>query len=545
VWQRQEIQKLSRRKRVRLVDTIKRIERADAIVFLGAALSGVLMALAFAPFDMADAAWCCLVPLLISCSYAKPCHAIKIGITTGTIFWLITLFWLTKVTFVGLLILSLYCALYVAPFTLVAVWWIRTHGAGRFLHNAAFMIVITAVWVASEFARVTFFTGFPWNPLGVSQYQNVMLIQHASWGGVYAISGILVWVNAAIALTILRYLKKLARFGRSTHPEMLMGMTVILIAFVTGNKMYNQPELPGRETRIALIQPAIPQYDKWSEEKEEMIYQRLQDLTSQSILWTTPDLVVWPETALPYDVKQSEYCYDLVYSLARMGSPILVGSMDSEIRYDQKPLYYNSSFLFDTNGIIIEEYQKRHLVLFGEYVPFHQYVDIVNAMTPVMESFTPGSTSTVFQVPERKMPFSALICFEDSLPYLARHSVRNGARMLINQTNDAWFDPSSASRQHMAMSVFRAVENRVPMVRSANTGYTCEINARGQIQRVLMSENGQHDGPGFHLAVVNIPPDEMPLTFYTRHGDVFAWVCFAIGLTAMVPAVRSIRKQNA
>jgi apolipoprotein N-acyltransferase len=432
--------------------------------------------------------------------------------------------------------------MYVIPFAVVAAWWFRRFNVTRFLHNLAFMSVITAVWIASEFARVTFFTGFPWNPLGASQYLNTTLIQHASWGGVYVLSGILVWVNAAIAVTILRYIKKLARLGRSTHPELLLGMSAVLIMFVTGNNMFRSHKIEGREIRIALIQPAIPQDDKWDAEKEDMIYGQLWNLTSGAVEWTKPDLVVWPETALPYDVRLNEACYDLVYNLAKMGTPILVGSMDSEWIVGKDPRYFNSSFLFDTNGIIVQEYEKRHLVLFGEYVPFHQYVDIVNALTPVMESFTPGTTSTVFRLPGRDVSFSALICFEDSLPYLARHSVRNGARLIINQTNDAWFDPSWASRQHMALAVIRTVENRVPMVRSANTGYSCHINALGQIRETLVSENGRHDGAGFQLATVHVPPDLMALTFYTRYGDVMGWICLLIGITAFAPACRETRR---
>jgi apolipoprotein N-acyltransferase len=233
--------------------------------------------------------------------------------------------------------------------------------------------------------------------------------------------------------------------------------------------------------------------------------------------------------------------YGLVDGLARMGAPILVGSMDSETLVDRKPRYYNSSFLFDTNGVIIEEYDKCHLVLFGEYVPFHEVVDIVNAMTPVMESFSPGKTNTVFRVPQIGAPFSSLICFEDTMPYLARRSVRNGARLLINQTNDAWFDPSAASRQHMILSVFRTVENRVPMVRSANTGYSCHIRATGEIHQQLAGESGRHDGPGFQLVTVRVPPDDASPTFYTRYGDVFAWVCLAICLPFLWLAVRSVK----
>ena len=521
------------------------INRRDFLVLIGAVLSGLLMALVFAPFEMADAAWCALVPLLIASAYMKPSHVWRLGWVAGVVFWLATMYWLTKVTYVGWLLLCLYCGLYVIPFTLVSAWWFRRYGVGRFIMNAAFMVVITAVWVGSEYLRLTLLTGFPWNPFGAGLHANIAFLQHASWGGVYVLSGLLVWTNAAIALTILRYMKHHARLGRKPHPELMMGMALIVAAFVTGGRMARDVDVTGREMRIALIQTAIPQDEKWTVEKVDMIYERLRDLTASAVIWTNPDLVVWPETAVPDDIRLSESSYDLVDALSRLGTPILVGSMDAEAVADRKPRYYNSSFLFNNEGVIVGVYEKRHLVLFGEYIPYHEHIRFLTAMTPIMESFTPGTTSTVFRLPGRYIPFSALICFEDTLPYLGRASVKNGARLLINQTNDAWFDPSAASRQHMALSVIRAAENRVPMVRSANTGYTCAIDARGQVRDVLLDADGRHDGPGFRLVTVHVPPDHMALTFYTRYGDVFAWACLSIGLFCWAGAWRSNRAARA
>jgi apolipoprotein N-acyltransferase len=483
---------------------------------------------------MADIAWCALVPFLLAAAYVQPSRSWRLGWVAGATFWLITLFWLTRVTYFGWFLLSLYCGSFMIPVALVASWWLRRFGVERFPLNALFMVVITAVWVSFEYIRFILFTGFPWNPLGASLHENLAFIQHARWGGVHALSALLVWANAALAVTLLRYLKKQARFGRRPHTELMLGMTVIVLAFVMGGRMLHDADRGGRDMRIALIQPSIPQDEKWTRETEDMIYERLRDLTTAAVVFTRPDLVVWPETALPYDVRINEACYELVDGLSRLGVPILVGTMDTETLVDRKPRYYNSSFLFDTNGVILETYDKRHLVLFGEYLPLHEHITFITAMTPIMESFSPGATSAVFRLPDREFPFSTLICFEDTLAYLARASVRNGARLLINQTNDAWFDPLWASRQHMVLSIFRAVENGVPMVRAANTGYSCAIDASGRVREVLVGENGRHDGLGFQLVSVRLPPDDMPLTFYTRHGDVFAWACLPIGLIALV-----------
>lgn len=514
----------------------------DRWVWLGPVFSGLLITATFAPFEMADAAWCALVPLMISCAYVKPASAWKLGWVAGFVFWLTVMWWLIRVTAVGWILLCAYISLYFIPIAMMSAWWFRRFGISRFLLNWAYMLLVTALWIASEYARMNLFTGFPWNPLGASQYANLSFIQHASWGGVYALSGLLVLANAAIAVTILRYLQKQTRLGRKPHPELMLGMAVIVIAFVTGGNILREVKSEGEEVRLALIQPSIAQLDKWTPEKVDLIYAQLRELTSSAVLWTKPDLTVWPETALPDELMYSERSYELVEGLSRLGSPLLVGTMDAEYIADRRPIFYNSSYLFLTNGMAVQKYDKRHLVLFGEYVPLHEYVRFITAMTPLAESFSPGTTSTVFRLPGKDVYFSALICFEDALAYLGRASVKNGARLLINQTNDGWFDPSGASKQHMALAVFRALENRVPVVRAANTGYTCAIDARGQVREVLTGENLRHDGPGFQLVTVRVPDQQMNHTFYTRHGDVLAWCCLPFGLCVWLMAWRDSRR---
>jgi apolipoprotein N-acyltransferase len=272
--------------------------------------------------------------------------------------------------------------------------------------------------------------------------------------------------------------------------------------------------------RVALIQTNIPQDDKWDESTVSMIYRRLQELTQGALRAGRSDLIIWPETALPDDVATSESSYSLVFSLVTNGTPMLVGSMDTRWLGEGYPNFYNSSFLFDANGEAVQVYDKQHLVPFGEYIPLPRLLPFLKALTPIQESFSPGATATVFRLPGRGLPFSVLICFEDTVSVLARHAVRNGARLLINQTNDAWFDPSAASRQHMAAAVVRCVENGVPMVRVANTGVSCVVDRRGVVTTRLEDERGGIRLAGFKLAEVRPAPADMPITFYTRHGDI-------------------------
>ena len=250
-----------------------------------------------------------------------------------------------------------------------------------------------------------------------------------------------------------------------------------------------------------------------------------------------PDLLIWSETADPEELRNSPDAYNLVYELVTNGVPLLAGSMDTEWT-DQGPLYYNCTFLVDATGRIVQNYDKRHLVPFGEYIPLRQIFPFLKAVTPIQDSFTPGSTSTVFRLDQPPVAFSVLICFEDTVAALSRESVHNGARLLINQSNDAWFEPSCASKQQMILCVFRCVENRVPAIRCGNTGVSCVIDQSGRVIAMLTDQNGCPRVVGFKTASVNVPDETLPMTFYGRHGDVFAWLCAGLCLFAVVLPLR-------
>ncbi len=498
--------------------------------WLAPVLSGLLLAASFPPLEWGGAAWLALVPLLMALQLEGPAHSGRMGFLTGAVFWLISIHWLTRVTVAGWFTLALYCALYVALFALVLSFWLRRFGVSSWLANLGFMATAALSWAGFEYLRSVLFTGFPWNPLGASQHANLALIQIAAWGGVYAVSGVVVGLNAAVALTILRYLSSRRQGRRALYPEMIVALALLLAVFLAGARELKRPEPPSAPLRVALIQPNIPQDEKWDAAKIELIYTRLSELTRAALRAGRPDLIIWPETALPDDVRSSAPSYQLVYELATNGVPILLGSMDTAYPDDGHPLYYNSAFLFDGGGHIAQTYDKRHLVLFGEYIPWGGALSFINALTPIQESFTAGSTSTVFQLERPACAFSTLICFEDTVARLAREAVRNGARLLINLTNDAWFDPSSASRQHMIQCVFRCVENRVPGVRVANTGVTCCLDAKGRVTALLADVDGVTAVTGFKTAEVKVPLEQSPHTFYTRHGDRLAQAGAAWGL---------------
>jgi len=496
--------------------------------WIAAVGTGLLLAASFPPLEWSECAWIALAPLLIASRYADPRRALRLGFAAGLAFWMPTLSWLVYVTAFGWLLLAAYCSLYLAAFAVLTSLWFRWAGANRWTRNLLALVIVPAAWVSLEYARSNLLTGFSWNALAISQYRVLPLRQIAAWGGVSAVSAVLVVFNTGIVATVLRYREAGARPGRTAHPELAVAFLVMVLAMLHGIQTVRNDRPTMTPVQIGLVQTDIPQVDKWTEETVPLIFERLETLTQEILDGESVDLIVWPETALPSDVRYDPASLLLVTNLVQGGVPILVGSMDYVLPYDGPIRYYNSSFLFETDGTISHGYDKQHLVMFGEYVPLERWLPFMKAMTPNMASFTPGKVATVFRLAAPDIPFAVLICFEDTMPRLARNYVREGARLLVNQTNDAWFERSSAARQHMAHCVFRCVENRVPAIRCANTGVTCFIDHLGEIRSELKDESGSTFTAGQLVHWALVPQDDRDLTFYTRHGDVFAWGCLLV-----------------
>jgi apolipoprotein N-acyltransferase len=418
----------------------------------------------------------------------------------------------------------LYCALYFIPPAITAAVCAKRWGVGNLRKNIRLMFSVTVVWVGSEYLRSFLFTGFPWNPLGVSQYESPAIIQIAEWGGVYIVSACIVWMNMGFFITLRQYTLGLRSKKYRPHFELMIGLLPVAFSAAYGlNTLFNRLELR-QPVHVALVQPNIPQTEKWDQDKNQKILDRLEELTGAVTCLEGIDIMIWPETALPDFVRVSRPSQRLVKRMAGQGIPLLVGSMDITFSEAGDRIYHNSSILFDTNGDELAKYDKQHLVPFGEYVPFPK---VMSKFTPVDVDFRAGTESTLFPLRGRAS-FSTLICFEDIVAPLSVKAVRNGARWLVNQTNDAWFDPGSQSEQHLAHAVFRCIENRVPMARCCNTGVTCTIDAFGYVQRNLDPRTS-----GFTVSDIYPRPVGWRKTIYTRHGDAFAKLCLIAAATVI------------
>jgi apolipoprotein N-acyltransferase len=509
-----------------------------------AVLSGLLLSAAFPPLDWGFLAWFALVPLLLICWFVTPRRAFALGGLAGAVFWFSSTWWLLHVTWAGMIAVCLYSALYVAAFAWAAAWCLRLPGMRGRLWSFGPLVAWPALWVAFEFLRGSLLTGFPWSPLGNALYRNLFVAQAAEWGGVYLLSFLVMLPAAGIALTLARFAEGWRRGTRVPHLELWVSVLAVAVCFHTGQRRFERFRSRAANMTVAAIQPNVPQFQKWDESYRSLIHERLEEGVRLALARGKPDLMAWPETALPDYVLFSRSSFDLVAGLLKHGVPILAGSLHYTMEQEQ-PRHYNSAFLF-LPGQEGEpaRYDKRQLVLFGEYVPFERYLAFLRHLTPIEGSLAHGREDTVFWLPGTRQFFSVLICFEDAFPWLARRFVHAGARMLVNQTNDAWFDPSPASRQHLAHSVMRAIENRVPVVRATNSGFTCVLDRTGQVLGSIPIGAPDAQAADCLVERLFVPDADMSLSFYTRHGDWFAWACSALAAVLLLAAWR-VRQKSA
>ncbi|MDD5427972.1 MAG: apolipoprotein N-acyltransferase [Candidatus Omnitrophica bacterium] len=489
-------------------------------------LSAALLVLSFPDFNFEFLAWIGFVPLFFAIENKKPVKAFVISYITGIIFFLGTIYWLIHVTLPGMLIVVLYLALYFGLFGLACSHYFKTPKTYMLL------LLVPSVWTALELVRSHFITGFGWNLLGYSQSFTLPVIQIADLTGPYGVSFLVMLVNIAVYITI-KELRKKNYYLKAAAIALL----VVFAALYYGT-MRVRNVFTGEKVFVAVVQGNIPQVKKWDPSFRETIMNKYERLTREAAL-RHPELIIWPETSVPGFMESEPDLFDRVTSLAReIKIPILAGSPREDPAI--KDAYYNSAIFIDENGKIAGRYDKSHLVPFGEYVPLRALLSFVENFAPSpIGDFSAGKNYTVFDFfikrsakdkdrtlhLIKKARFSALICFEDIFPDLARRFVSAGANFLVNITNDAWFGKTCAAYQHAQSSVFRAVENRVNVVRAANTGVSCFIDQKGAMVGGVGSEKGSTFVEGYAIREITLTKTR---TFYNVYGDLFAYICVFI-----------------
>lgn len=514
-----------------VVATAERSWRVPRLVL--AIASGLLLGVAFPNLDLEPLAWIGFVPLLLAVRGTRPRRAFALGWTTGLVFYLVTVYWvvytITRYTAVpmvlaaGILVLmAAILACYHGAFA-AGLCWLEDRGLPAFW-------LAPALWVTLEWARSWFVVGFPWAALGYSQHRFHDLIQMVEVTGVYGVSALLVFFNVVAAEALV------VRRGRRELLAALSVLTVLVLFTPLAGRwrvasLASQP--PAGHLRVAIAQGNIEQDHKWDPAYQGETLVRYRELTAAAAA-LHPDLVVWPETATPFFFQQPGPLRDEVLAIAEQNHVnLLFGSPafrqdDAGVMREQ-----NRAYLVTSEGREVASYDKIQLVPFGEYVPFGSVLFFVSQIAPAVGEMEAGLAPTVFQIAGGR--FGVLVCYEGIFPALTRRFVADGADFLVNITNDAWYGPTSAPRQHLVQASLRAVENRTPLVRAANTGISAFIDADGRIR---------WQGPLFetawHVEEITWPGVR---TFYSRFGDVFAWMCLVVSVAAISTGLAGRRRR--
>lgn len=463
-------------------------------------------------------AWISLVPLLIAIYNEKPSKSFISGLITGYIFFSGSLYWIAGIKEFGilapyaLLLLSFYLALYIGVFCFLV----------SYVKKEYKLWFIPFIFVSLEYIRALFLSGFPWSSIGYSQFQNLSIIQISSLTGVYGVSFIVVLVNSFIAYFIINY--------RSINMRLILsGLSVLFIISISilfgyfSIKNLNSMMEENNKLDVVILQGNIPQDEKWEEENVEKtfeIYDRLSTIApSGTAAPKKNSLIIFPETAIPVYLLYDRKHLDFVSNIAkRQNSYLLTGIPDLVLdKSGNIDKYLNTAILIHPDGSILDRYDKIHLVPFGEFTPLRNLISFFEKFTAGFAEYSPGKKETVFEVDNKK--FSVVICYEIIFPHLVRRFLNKGAEFLVNITNDAWYGRTAMPYQHVSMAIFRSIENRVYIFRSANTGVSCIINPSGKITKYLdiFIRGGIKDSIKiFHKK-----------TFYTRYGDIFVYFCIA------------------
>jgi len=500
-------------------------------------LSGVLQVLVFPSPALYFLCWIALAPLIVAIAgpdgegsedgRGRDHAATSLGRglllawVNGVIFYAGTCFWIfhtlhvyggmsDQLTALLMVLFLLATGMHHGIFGLLLVGAAKAKHLGR---NRA-LILAPFFWVAAEILW-EWIVGFPWQPLGTAQVDNIPLSRIATWTGVYGLSFEIALVNTALAAAFL-----LPRERRRTMLTAAMGAAMILQLGVLVKPA------PSRPTHIAtLVQQNIPILEptQWT---YDFYRQTLADLSSISTAppgtsATKPGLILWPESPSPFFLDDARF-RQIISSIAqKMQSYVVVGGIG--MTPDRRPL--NSAALIAPDGAWVARYDKIHLVPFGEYVPSVFF--FVRKITKEAGDFARGTERTVFNGGYK---LGVFICYESVFPDEVRIFARNGAQLFANISNDEWFGPWSAPAQHLNMVRMRAIENQRWVLRATNNGITVSIDPYGRVvSRAPRNVRTTLEAP-FGL--------ESDTTFYTRHGDWFAWVCAIISLAAFVVRVR-------
>jgi apolipoprotein N-acyltransferase len=489
-------------------------------------LSGLLLFACFPLVSWSALVWVASLPLLMAVIAEKRwSRGFWLGYVAGAAFLAGSCYWFVNVMQgygnLSLIVAAGVLVLFVIVFASFygAFGLIETLVANKSVKAA--LVLSPFLWVALELARTYLITGFPWNLLGYA-VRPVGLEQLASFTAVYGLSFLAVATSALISWAL----------SEPAHRMRWMVLATWVALLVSAN-WFLQPPPPQPEPDVAvLVQPDIPLGERAMESwvpwtnpgpLDKLVEDSVDAVSKSGPTPLVPPLLVWPESSAPFFYGRDPVFRDAIDSMAKQADAYVVsGTVTFVGQGNSRP--QNAAILLGPDGQLLLHYVKIHLVPFGEYVPWWAFPGKVGKITAQVGDFVPGKSVQVAKTPEGVI--GIFICYEAIFPQLVRKFAADGAGVLVNISDDGWYGDTSAPFQHFEMARFRAIENGRFILRGTNNGITAIIDPYGRVRkRIPRNQRGILTGHFRYLS---------RKTFYTKYGDVFAWMCVAVTVGMVV-----------
>ncbi len=493
---------------IKILKDILFIRKSKFKYFLFSIISGILIALSFQKFNFFYLVWIGLIPLIYCILNSNVYYTVIYSFIAGLICNIISAYWMFPFllnntnSLTDSSIVSLLSWLYLTVY--FVFWSVLINLSKKYASNITLALLASSLWVLFEFIKTYILTGLPWNLLGYTQASFPGIIQISDITGIYGVSFLIVLINMLLYFRLKEKKKKYLIW------VILIITSLLIYGFFRMAKFSTQY---GEKITVGIVQPNIEQYKKWDRNHKDniikILYSNAQFFNEKHI-----DIILYPETVLPRMLEENEEIQQLVMDISANAQLNLIGGMS---RVNDK--IYNTIFLVSKNGEITGKYKKNHPVIFGEYIPFKFILSKLLTSLNVTGNISTDNSIQTFQFNDIIIGIN--ICSENLFPYFSRRLVLQGANILTNHTNDAWFSDMATPYQHFVMNIFRAVENRKNVIVSANTGISAVIDSSGRvIRKTKVGEN---------ISFVSNAYKNDYITVYDKIGDIFVFIwCFYI-----------------
>ncbi len=492
---------------------------------VAAVLAGGLLAVAYPPFPFGFLAYLAPAIVLLSLEHAAPRVAARQGFVFGLVLHSATLYWIGWVTIPGTITVVI-----VLSFYLAVVFGLYALLKERYGPRAIWLFPV--LWTAHEYLRTLGDLAFPWNNLSLTQVRYIGLIQFADLTGDLGVTFWICLINVIAVRLVIHWVNP--RIGGGGAYVLPLGL-LFALPMLYGLETINHIK-PVEQVRVAVLQGDINSHMKWEEGFVDRSFAVYETQTRVAVEHGA-ELVVWPETAAPVYLRAEQSHWRRVRSLAReLDSEMLIGTLEYRALPEGGYLSYNAAIGLDEDGYAPDYHAKLHLVPLGEWIPFSDRVQVLRQLEVGGAHFTAGERIVLFDHPNGQ--YATMICFESVFPDIVRQLVNRGARFLVNITNDGWYGFSSGPPQHAMIAVYRAIETRRPIARSANTGISLFIDRAGQMHK----ETSQYV-PDIAIFDLGLGPVGHR-TFFMKYGMYLGRLCTLLSLIATVLAVILTRSSD-